>query len=386
MALNVPRKLHLPAFCLGFDILFASLVWLSVRICADPSLPIPSKQIDAEEFLDTCNSYNLYTTNRKQVNATVLAFVTPWNKHGYEVAETFAAKFDILSPVWFQVLARKKAYTVSGIPNINKAWLERVRSVNSVIKIAPRFIFDEWSSADFSETFSVSPNANACISNIVHVLKNHKFDGAVLELWSQFSGTTEQNLIDFIVRASQALREAHLLTILVIPPPFYRNDIPGRFGKKQFDKLTHHVDYFSLMTYDFSPPSSPGPNSPIDWVEKSIRHLAPEGSVRQHHERAQILTGFNFYGLHHVPDRQFGDPILGHQFVDVVNASRAKFLWDEKAAEHYLKFRDAEGHDHYVYYPTLMSVARRIALIESMGTGAAIWEIGQGLDSFYSYL
>ncbi|KAF5397407.1 Chitinase domain-containing protein 1 [Paragonimus heterotremus] len=362
MALNVSRNLHLPALCLGFDILFVSLVWLSVRISADPSLPIPSKQIDTEEFLDTCNSYNLYTTNRKQVNATVLAFVTPWNKHGYEVSETFAAKFDILSPVWFQVLARKKAYTVLGIPNINKVWLERVRSANSAIKITPRFIFDEWSSADFSETFSVSPNANACISNIVHVLKNYKFDGAVLELWSQFSGTTEQNLIDFIVRASQALREAQMLTILVIPPSFYRNDIPGRFGKKQFEKLTHHVDYFSLMTYDFSPPS------------------------RQHDERAQILTGFNFYGLHHVPDRQFGDHILGHQFVDVVNASRAKFLWDEKAAEHYLKFRDTEGHDHYVYYPTLMSVARRIALIESLGTGAAIWEIGQGLDSFYSYL
>ncbi|KAA3673686.1 chitinase domain-containing protein 1 [Paragonimus westermani] len=319
MALNASRKPHLPALCLGFDILFASVMWLFVRIGADP-----------------------------------------WNKHGYDVAETFAAKFNILSPVWFQVLAQKKAYTVLGIPNINKAWLERVRSANSLIKIAPRFIFDQWSGADFSETFNVSPNANACISNIVHVLKSHKFDGAVLELWSQFSGTTEQNLIEFIVRASQALREAQLLTILVVPPPFYRNDIPGRFGKKQFDKLTHHVDYFSLMTYDFSPPSSPGPNSPIDWVEKSIRHLVPEGSVRQHYQRAQILTGFNFYGLHHVPARQFGDHILGHQ--------------------------DAEGHDHHVYYPTLMSIVRRIALVESLGTGAAIWEIGQGLDSFYSYL
>jgi chitinase domain-containing protein 1 len=42
------------------------------------------------------------------------------------------------------------------------------------------------------------------------------------------------------------------------------------FLEDDFNKLAENVDFFSLMSYDYSSPSRPGPNSPIDWMERFV--------------------------------------------------------------------------------------------------------------------
>ena len=64
-----------------------------------------------------------------------------------------------------------------------------------------------------------------------------------------------------------------------------QGDQPGMFSAEEFQQLApqviHHndyqsmltlcqVDFFSLMTYDYSSPQRPGPNSPIDWVAMTL--------------------------------------------------------------------------------------------------------------------
>lgn len=46
-------------------------------------------------------------------------------------------------------------------------------------------------------------------------------------------------------------------------------------------ELGRHVDGFSLMTYDFSNPFSPGPNAPIAWVQACMRSLLPSTHIRR---------------------------------------------------------------------------------------------------------
>lgn len=60
-----------------------------------------------EYILSSYDQISVNAENRlltKQVK--VLAYVTPWNSHGYDVAVKFRSKFDIISPVWFQIRPR----------------------------------------------------------------------------------------------------------------------------------------------------------------------------------------------------------------------------------------------------------------------------------------
>lgn len=51
-----------------------------------------------------------------------------WNNHGYDVAKIFGAKFDIISPVWFQVLQKgKNKYEIGGLHDIDAEWMRDVR-------------------------------------------------------------------------------------------------------------------------------------------------------------------------------------------------------------------------------------------------------------------
>ncbi len=80
-----------------------------------------------------------------------------------------------------------------------------------------------------------------------------------------------------------------------------RNCHPHRyaevFGAADFEKLAPHIDGFSLMTYDYARPGSPGPNSPLEWMEECVMTIAPDLSS----QRQKILLGLNFYGYNHGP-------------------------------------------------------------------------------------
>lgn len=120
--------------------------------------------------------------------------------------------------------------------------------------------------------------------------------------------------------------------ILVIPP--MRGFKPELFDKEHFYNLYSHVTAFSLMTYDFSNPQRPGPNSPINWVRSCIENLVPNEDKDM---RRKILTGLNMYGNDF--SGQGGGPIVANQYLGLLKQFKGKFFYDDKSAENFFELK-----------------------------------------------
>lgn len=142
------------------------------------------------------------------------------------------------------------------------------------------------------------------------------------------------------------MKKQNLELILVVPPKRNEKDA---FDSVHYEKLYDYVAGFSLMTYDFSNPQRPGarfifvcgskkktffrctgPNSPIDWVEENILHIAPKKGKRD-----KIWTGLNFYGMDYTPIG--GGPLVGRDFVKKLENVKGKLKYDTSSEENFVE-------------------------------------------------
>ena len=186
--------------------------------------------------------------------------MTPWNSHGYDVAKTFGNKFTMVSPVWLQVVPGegegKEKYAVAGLHDVDQSWLREVRSSGSEsgVRILPRVMFERFGPESYMALFQSHVEMKRVAKLIAATVEENGFDGAVLEIWSQFGGMMRPELKRLVREIAGELRHDGKTFVLVIPP--VTNG--GMFEEADFRDLVDSVDFFSLMTYDYSNPQRPG--------------------------------------------------------------------------------------------------------------------------------
>lgn len=93
------------------------------------------------------------------------------------------------------------------------------------------------------------------------------------------------------------------------------------------------------------------------------------------------MIGLNLYGNDYTLEGGDSGAIVGHQFLDLLKHLKGRLVHDEHDEENYFEIKKPRR--HIVFYPTLYSIQKRLDLARELGTGVALWEIGQGLDYFY---
>ena len=224
----------------------------------DKDLVSPSVRV--ADVLEHCNAYS-EDTSMRHFESHVLGYVTPWNAHGYDVAKTFGNKFTMISPVWLQVVPAtdgggKKKYAVAGLHDVDQSWLREVRSSGreSGARILPRVMFERFGPDDYMALFQSHAEMKRVARLIAATVEENGFDGAVLEVWSQFGGMMRPELKRLVREIAGELRHDGKTFVLVVPPV----TSGGMFEEADFKDLVDSVDFFSLMTYDYSNPQRPG--------------------------------------------------------------------------------------------------------------------------------
>lgn len=330
---------------------------------------------------DIVKEHALYFDRDREVKnfeGDVLAYVTPWNNHGYNIAKLFSSKFKIVSPVWLQVkVSPGGSYHVEGLHDVDKGWVKEVEKGGKT-KMMPRVLFDGWTGADFMTLFDSEDNIEDCIEVMLKAVKENRWSGLVVEVWPQLGGKKRKELIHLINHMGETFHAAKKKLVIVIPPPVYDKKFQGMISKEDVEAMSKNVDSFSLMTYDFSNPTRPGFNSPIDWVRSCILALAPDANSAV---RKKLMVGLNFYGLKYKASGG-GSHVLGPEYIEILKRAKPTIRWHDESAEHIVEFKNQKG-SYKLYYPTLKSIHKRLELALEMGVGVSLWEIGQGLDYFY---
>lgn len=354
-------------------------------------------EINYLEVLNENSKVSENTSHRHFTNV-VLAYITPWNSRGYEIAKSFNSKFTHLSPVWYDLKSQGPNLILEGRYNVDRGWISDLRMKGNA-QVLPRVVLEAFP----SELLTKKKQRNKAIDLIVAECKEMEYDGIVLESWSRWAGygvlqdpAMRNMALQFIKQLGQALHavslersseQQHLKLVYVIGPPYSEKLQEYDFGPEDLKSLSDAVDGFSLMTYDFSGPQRPGPNAPLKWIRSTMQLLLGTTSNGARSLAHKIFVGLNFYGNDFALSEGLGGgAITGRDYLSLLEQHRPLLQWDENSAEHFFVYSDDKHVRHAVFYPSLSSISMRLEEALSWGAGISIWEIGQGLDYFYDLL
>ncbi|KAJ6797452.1 chitinase domain-containing protein 1 [Iris pallida] len=397
---NRHRLLLLPLF---FLFLLAASFVLYRRFSASLDATSPPLSVYERGLVKTDASFQEVLTEHAKVSANrsvrhfpnpVLAYITPWNSRGYDMAKLFSSKFTHLSPVWYDLKSEGKKLVLEGRHNADLGWISELRMSGGSL-LLPRVVLEAFP----ADLLQKKQQWTKAIDIIVAECKNMGYDGIVLESWSRWAAygvlhdpDMRRMALQFIKQLGKALHSVnsminanhHLELIYVIPAPRSQNLAEHDFGPLDLTELNDSVDGFSLMTYDFSGPQNPGPNAPLPWIRSCLHLLLGDNAQDGPHKHAHLIfLGINFYGNDFILSQGAGGgAITGRDYVSLLERHRPLLRWEEKSSEHFFIYSD-NNVQHAVFYPSLMSISTRLDEARAWGASLSIWEIGQGLDYFF---
>lgn len=333
----------------------------------------------ALDFLE--ESKQVVKSYGKKFAGETLAFITPWNNKGYDVAKAHAGKFDYISPVWYQLRRDEETQQIilTGGHDADRGWL----GGGGGVAVVPRALWEV-------DRLRTREELALAVELLAREARDLGYEGYTLELpYDRSTVGVAGALHGAWAQVLGAAAPPPKLILVVQPPPARVQGEAAQLDKSVIRELSPYIHRFMIMTYDHAMKQAqmgggalPGPNAPAAWVEAIVGPLANDPGV----EDGKLMLGVPFYGWEHAAG-QPPRPVLQRDFEVLARTTQMEANWMAPAREHVFIFRDPSGQgDRVMSYPTMLFLQERVKIAQAFGVGIGIWELGQGFDRFVEVL
>jgi spore germination protein YaaH len=210
------------------------------------------------------------------------------------------------------------------------------------------------------------------IAALVRLTMDKGFDGIDLD-WEELAAADRAPFSRFVEELASALHGRHrFLSVAVYP----KTSEPGSWGPQKADdyaRLGAAADELKIMTYAYSGGwSAPGPQAPTSWLDKVLTFAEEQVPP------AKIAMGVPLFGF----DWHAGRAVaINAQYAATAAARyKAPVTRDAASGEAVLRYRDAAGVKHVLYFQDERAVAAKLAFLRRRHPhlgGVAFWVMGQ---------
>ena len=277
-----------------------------------------------------------------------------------------AKRFGSVSPVFYEIDKNGEIRSfVSRVEQIREV------SIKNSIKIVPTI-----SCFDVDGLSKVLNDIEKINNFIVEEIEKHQFDGIDLNYELIYLSDRDKFFDHLSSLKNELSKRSKLLYVTVLSK--WGDEIQYSFAPQtrkvqDYSLIGQYADKVRIMTYDYTSQSSktPGPISPIDWIEKVLIYSTSKL------DPSKISLGINLYGYAWSNSPQA--LALNYReisFIKNFNKS-SETLFSDKYKENIIYYKDKDNNFYFGYYSSPESIRERITLAKKYGViHFSFWRLG----------
>ncbi|MCO5175390.1 MAG: glycosyl hydrolase family 18 protein [Thermomicrobiales bacterium] len=225
---------------------------------------------------------------------------------------------------------------------------------------------------DFSKQIDTPEERDAIVAKLVEVVATNGYDGIHID-FEGLNQTDREALTDFMRRLNLSFKpRGWIVSQAVIART---SDAPSTWGGVyDYKALAAVNDYVAIMAYDwgYAGRPDPAPVAPIWWVRDVLTY------ARKQMPDNRILLGIPYYGYDWNTTK--GPPATSVTFAKAATLAAqdgAESGYDEDEGSPWIRYTDAAGDQHTVWYENAASFEEKISLVLDRNiAGYATWRLG----------
>jgi spore germination protein len=315
-------------------------------------------------------SSDLASTSQARPGLSVAGYLVPWDP-GSRVGAG-AGILAEASPVWYQptdtgavVFASSDARS-----SVDTVTADAAAHGVSITPSISNYRAGRWDGALIAALVADRGRRSAHVAAIVDLVRSKRWPAIDID-YESLPASSRDSFSAFVAELADALhRVSARLSVTVGAKTAEPGDWSGAQAQ-DWRSIGAAADEVRVMAYDYSYSSSPpGPIAPPSWVGQVLR-LATRVVPRE-----RIVLGVATYGY----DWADGAQGASVQWADVQAIARdhaAPQRWDGGSSSPWLRYADAHGREHTVWYENARSAAAKLDVAKRYGvTHVVLWRLG----------